>query len=259
LHWAAWEASDRGGRLTVCHAWVPEELDLLTEPPLLELARRHGAEIVQQGLQFVEPIQGRDGPEALLADGSPGQVLCERSGAVDMVVAGSRGHGRLAGLLLGSVAWKLAGHGQGRSVIIGGRGRPADDNPGPVVAGVDGSAASPAVLAFAAEGAALRQVPLLAVCAVTDAAAPMGRAHEMEAELTSLLADCEKEHLEVTMLRQVTGSPPRTALLEAGTEAQMLIVGARGRGGMPGMKVGSVTSALLHHAPCPVGIIHPSA
>ena len=38
--------------------------------------------------------------------------------------------------------------------------------------------------------------------------------------------------------------------------AQLLVVGARGRGRLHGMMLGSVSLAVLHHAPCPVGIIH---
>jgi nucleotide-binding universal stress UspA family protein len=36
----------------------------------------------------------------------------------------------------------------------------------------------------------------------------------------------------------------------------MLIVGCRGRGGVEGMSLGSVALAVLHHSPCPVGIVH---
>ena len=32
LHWAAWEAHDRGARLTICHAWTPEYLARLLSP-----------------------------------------------------------------------------------------------------------------------------------------------------------------------------------------------------------------------------------
>ena len=39
----------------------------------------------------------------------------------------------------------------------------------------------------------------------------------------------------------------------------MLVVGSGGRGGVKGMMLGSVSQALLHHAPCPVGVVHPPA
>ena len=255
LHWAAREASDRGTTLTVCHAWAPEDLALPIEPPLFDLARRQGEEIVQRGLVHAEPFAGPGGVQPLLAAGSPARVLCEHSGTVGMVVVGSRGHGRLAGLLLGSVAWKLAGYGQGRIVIVRGPVGRADGGPGPVVAAVDGSAVSHAVLEFAAEEAALRHVPVLAVCALADAQASLGGARQMEEEFTNLVTGWEKQHPAVTVMRQVSQGSPRTALLEAGAEAQMIIAGARGKGGVPSMTLGSAAAALLHYAPCPVGIV----
>jgi nucleotide-binding universal stress UspA family protein len=259
LHWAAREASDRGVALTVCHAWAPEDLALLIEPPLFDLAQRQGEEIIQRGVQHAEPFAGPGGVQSLLASGSPARVLCEHSAAASLVVVGSRGHGRLAGLLLGSVAWQLAGHAQGRIVIVRGPARRANSGPGPVVAGVDGSPASQAVLLFAAEEAALRHVPLLAVCALADAPGHLGGARQVEEEFTILLTRWEKQHPGLTVLRQVTQGPPRAALLEAAADAQMIIAGARGRGGIASMAVGSVAAALLHHAPCPVGIVGPGA
>jgi nucleotide-binding universal stress UspA family protein len=259
LHWAAREASDRGITLTVCHAWAPEDLALLIDPRLLDVARRQGEEIVDRGVQHAEPFAGPGGVDPMLAAGSPARVLCEHSGADTLVVVGSRGHSRLAGLLLGSVAWQLAGHGQGRVVIVREPVRRANDGPGPVVVGVDGSAASDATLLFAAEEAALRHVPVLAVCALCDTPGCLGGARQAEEEFSSLLTHWEKQHPGVTVLQQVSQGSPRAALLEAGAEAQMIIVGARGRGGVPSMTLGSVAAALVHYAPCPVGILREAA
>ncbi|MDJ0313540.1 universal stress protein [Arthrobacter sp. H35-D1] len=45
-------------------------------------------------------------------------------------------------------------------------------------------------------------------------------------------------------------------LIDAGNQAQMLIVGSRGHGGFKGMLLGSVSSACAAHAKCPVLVVH---
>jgi nucleotide-binding universal stress UspA family protein len=79
----------------------------------------------------------------------------------------------------------------------------------------------------------------------------------LEEDFSRLVTPQEKDHPEVTVLRQVMFGPPRTALLAAAAEAQMLVVGSRGLGGLDGMSLGSVAATLLHHSPCPVAVVHP--
>jgi nucleotide-binding universal stress UspA family protein len=110
---------------------------------------------------------------------------------------------------------------------------------------------------FAFEEAALRDVPVVALRALADAPGVPGGAREMEETFDQLMMAEEKEHPEVTVLRQVAVGTPRPALLTAAASAQMLVVGCRGRGGLKGMSLGSVAQAVLHHAPCPVGIVRP--
>ncbi len=45
-------------------------------------------------------------------------------------------------------------------------------------------------------------------------------------------------------------------LLDASQGATMLVVGSRGHGGFAGMLLGSVSSNVAEHAPCPVFIVH---
>ncbi|HLM88357.1 MAG TPA: universal stress protein, partial [Streptosporangiaceae bacterium] len=175
----------------------------------------------------------------------------------EMVVVGSRGHGKLPGLRLGSVSWQVAGHASGRVVIVGGRWRPVNEAPGPIVVGVDGSAASRAALTFAFEEAALRDVPLEALCALADAPGRLGAMRLIEDDFNQLMACEEKEHPDIAVVRNVVVGTPRSALLTAAGGSQMLIAGCRGRGGFEGMNLGSVAHAVLHYSPCPVGIVHP--
>jgi nucleotide-binding universal stress UspA family protein len=256
LRWAGREAWARGTVLTICLAWAPDDLALLGGQTH-DRNRQRGEEILARGVWLAGSVPDVSEVRTVVAEGPPAQVLCERSRTAEMVVVGSRGHGRLAGSLLGSVSWQVACHAQGRVVVVRGQWRPVNQYPGPVVVGVDGSPASQDALTFAFEEAALRDVPLIAVCALADAPGRIGGAARMEERFSSLMTDCEKEHPEVTVLRQVAFGAPRSALLTTAAEAQMLVVGSRGLGGLEGMSLGSVAAALLHHSPCPVGVVHP--
>lgn len=257
LRWAAREARARDTTLTVCLAWTPDHVELPTETGLCDLARQHGQEILTRGLPYAGSLLGPGRVRADLAGGPAARVLCERSRNADMVVVGSRGHSELPGLRLGSVSWQVAGHASGRVVVVRGPWRPANQPPGPVVAGVDGSPAGKAAITFAFEEAALRGVPLLAVCALTDAPGRLGEIRRIREDFEDLMTDGAKAHPEVSVWHRVLPGTPRAALLAAAAEAQLLVVGARGRGGFEEMSLGSIAHAVLQYAACPVAVVRP--
>lgn len=255
LSWAAREAAARGESLAVCYA---RQAGPASDAVGKVLAHRGGEQILAQGVRLAQGAGKGIKVEALLADGPAAGALCEHSGRADMVVVGSHGQGGgVPGTLLGSVSSQVAEYAEGRVVVERARWRAVGQYvPGPVVAGADGSVGSQAALRFAFEEAGLRAAPLLVVCALADCPARLGSEQQLQENVERLLDRLEKEHPEVTVLRQVTAGGPLNALLAAAHDAQMVVVGARGLGGVRGMRLGSVARGVLHHAPCPVGIVH---
>jgi nucleotide-binding universal stress UspA family protein len=261
--WAVREARSRGSPLTVCHAWALGYPAPPGEAAASEAARGSAERTLARGVRYAHEVGGSVEIRRLLAEGPAAAALCGRSGDAEMVVVGSRGGspglGGLAGLRLGSISLQVAAHARGRVVVVRGQWRVVPGHAhGPIVVGTEGSAASGAAVAFAFEEAALRGTSLLAVCALADAPGTLGGGSRIRRDFEQVIGRWEKEHPEVTVRRQVSDGSARSALLAAAGGAEMLMVGARGLGGIPGMKLGSVSQAVLYHAPCPVGVARPA-
>jgi nucleotide-binding universal stress UspA family protein len=210
-----------------------------------------------------------------LLRGYPVPVLISLSQAARLMVLGSRGLGGFSGLLAGSTAVALVGHGHCPVAVIHGpasEGAPPAGGPvgGPVVVGVDGSPASEAAIAMAFEEASLRNVDLVAVHTWLDFSSDYSYAYarqfmvdwkeiEIEAQelLAQRLAGWQEKYPDVTVKRVVTRDRPAHHLLERANQAQLLVVGSRGRGGMSGVLLGSTSQALIYHSPCPLLVVRP--
>ena len=109
LRWAAREAELRDCPLEVVYGWQvsteprPPGVDLGVAPPLEAYQRQAEARIVKVVTETLGP--GRVGRVSVQAvHRTPGRALIERSQDADLLVLGSKGRGRLAAWLLGSVS-----------------------------------------------------------------------------------------------------------------------------------------------------------
>jgi nucleotide-binding universal stress UspA family protein len=50
-----------------------------------------------------------------------------------------------------------------------------------------------------------------------------------------------------------------SAIINAAKDADLVVVGARGHGGFPGLDLGSAATQIITHAPCPVLVVRPKA
>jgi nucleotide-binding universal stress UspA family protein len=186
-------------------------------------------------------------------DGPPALVLQERSTDAGMLVLGSRGHGGFGGLLAGSTAVAVAAHAHCPVVIVrdGAAHGPAD----PVTVGVDASEPSLVALGFAAERAARRRVPLRVLHAWTPGPDAEAGVPDERAAVEEAVEPWRRTFPELDLTVDLVGGSPAATLIEASRSAQLVVVGSRGRGGLAGMLLGSVSQQVIQHAGCPVAVV----
>ena len=152
-------------------------------------------------------------------------------------------------------------------------------NASTVVVGVDGSAGSMEALHWALAEARLRKSPLRAVHAwmfgyvggtidgypslggSLDAYGSLGidpgDLHRAAEDLLDrALADAGADTEGVEIERQVVQGSAAEALMTAVDKNDLLVVGSRGHGGFAELLLGSVSQQCVHHAPCPVVVVH---
>ena len=131
-----------------------------------------------------------------------------------------------------------------------------------VLVGFDGSDHAESALQFGASEALRRKTTLTVVTAYTVPvpiypnmaslpSEPEDRARRKAAEATLEVAQEQlKDHSGEVILAAAEGNPTGT-LAELSKQAQLVVVGARGRGGFIGQLLGSVAAALPAHTHCP--------
>ncbi|WP_068278558.1 universal stress protein [Aldersonia kunmingensis] len=231
------------------------EDQLLAEGKTIVGAAAQLAQEVDRGLEISAEVSRQP----------PARVLVELSHEAQLVVIGESGAGRLGAI--GSTAVAVTSHAHAPVVVVrNARGSDLPPRTGPVVVGVDGSALSDHAIALAFDEASRRNAPLIALHTWSDIGLstakyagdsghltpPIDYEVIERAMLAERLAGWQEKYPDVNVERRVYADAPRDRLLELSDEAQLLVVGSRGRGGFRGLLLGSVSNALVAHARCPV-------
>ena len=137
---------------------------------------------------------------------------------------------------------------------------------GRVVVGFDGSEPSLAALRWAVDECRAKNEPLTIVSCwhlpaqPATAYEPMMSPDLFEGDAQATVAEAVKEVGEtghgLDIQTEVLMGLPSRCLLDLAEGARLVIVGSRGRGGVAGLFLGSVSQHLAEHAPCPVVIVH---
>ena len=148
-----------------------------------------------------------------------------------------------------------------------------------IVVGVDGSSSSKSAIRWAAHEARMRNVPLTLVHVVvtpswgptpwllSDAPLPVPAEQDpaleesgrkIIAEAIKVVEDSAEDGVLTEIKSELYFSVPVSTLVKLSKQAQMVVVGCRGQNTMSRVLLGSVSNGLLHHAHCPVVVIHDS-
>jgi nucleotide-binding universal stress UspA family protein len=139
-----------------------------------------------------------------------------------------------------------------------------------VVVGVDGSDGAKEALRWALAEARLRTAPLRIVHAWTYAymgATTGGYGYMGGFDSSSAIGpennDLQRaaEELVDRLIGEVVGDVKDVEIERQVIDvaaSDLLVVGSRGHGGFAGLLLGSVSQQCVHHAPCPVVVVHPA-
>jgi len=146
-----------------------------------------------------------------------------------------------------------------------------------IVVAVDGSAPSDAAIRWAAAEAAMRNAPLTLLHVIAPGLSPWGLGYSM-APLPHDYGELQREdgqrvlesarrvvaegiapgtHVEVSS--ELVVATPVPTLVDVTKDAKLIVVGSQGQGAWRRGLFGSVSTALVHHAHCPVAVIRDPA
>jgi nucleotide-binding universal stress UspA family protein len=139
-----------------------------------------------------------------------------------------------------------------------------------ILVGVDGSGHSQRALEWAMQEAAIRHVPLTVLTVheairgnysdmaiyPNDPARTEEARTAAQAETDKVLAGLDGSRPESVTVKAVHGFPVEE-LINAGKDADMIVLGSRGAGGFTRLMMGSVAGQVAQHAHCPVLLVPP--
>jgi nucleotide-binding universal stress UspA family protein len=270
LRWAAHEAARRGWPL---HVMTCAELPVAVEAGLIGTGALGGSAVdtivtdyeavnqraVNLARSFGLPIEVSG--ETVL--GAPAYALIGAAHADDVIAVGATSHpGRLTDVL-GSVATVITHRAHCPVIVVHGTDR-RDAVVGRIVVGVDGSDGSEAALDWSIDEAMRCDAELILVHGWTypyqgPRTGITEPRDDMRLDAMRTLEACAHHVREVAPALRchsiISEQSPAKAVIDAGKDADLVVVGSRGHGGFSALLLGSVSRTVLQHAPVPVAII----
>ena len=261
LRWAVGHGADRGADVTAIGAFhVPALMAAFTA--------KRGFGVDEIGLAAttghdvdvaIESVAGAgvDVHSAVL-EGQAQHVLVDASVDADLLVIGRTGSGELRHHLVGSVSQYCVTHSHAPVAVV--PNDAAATTTSSIVVGFDGSDhGADAVrwaLDFAGDRASVRVVAAIEVAPWIDEAATREQfGNEIDAEELRITDALDAIDPDGRAQRSIVMAGPRQALAEAQEQADLVVVGTRGRGLIAAGLLGSVSTWLLHDSALPVVVV----
>ncbi|HEY3530268.1 MAG TPA: universal stress protein [Nocardioides sp.] len=199
--------------------------------------------------------------ERVIDTGDPRNVLLELGSTASMTVVGTRGHGRVAGLLLGSVSGVLVRHAEGPLVVV----RHAPGSAEGILVASDGSDESKPVVEHAYREASWRQVPLTVVHCLWDGLIATSRwitlsttdpaGESARLRVAETLAGMAEKFPEVEANIQVTRGAIDACLVDLSARHELLVIGRPSRPRLVRLTLSGLTTPVVEHAHSPVLVV----
>ena len=268
VRWAVREATMRRLRIELLNVVAPSLISSTMAPndTITQGQETRAREIFGRARRIVDELSADNPPNVYseLAYAAVVPALVDASKNAQMVVVGHRGPEAFGRHMLGSVSSGLLHHAHCPVAVVHDPGLAEHEirDEAPILVGIDGSPASEGATALAFDEASYRGVPLIALHAWSDVGVfPIlgqdWRVYRDQGDevLGERLAGWQERYLDVQVHPRLVCDVPARWLIDESKNAQLVVVGSRGRGGYAGLQLGSVSSAVVQSADVPVIVV----
>jgi nucleotide-binding universal stress UspA family protein len=272
LRWASFEAGRRGAGLLALSCYsVPvygsPEGAVYPSTDDVDVFKEGASAIVADAMAAAAAIDSTIAVEGVTAMAPATVAISDEAKPGDEIVVGATGHSGVIDGLLGSVAMSVVHRSHVPVIVVPAHSAvAASSSMKKIVVGVDGSAPSLYALEWAYDEALVSGAELTAVHGWVypyhgeRPSASEARTHMQLDAMEELKTSVESLGARLTggsvhVQTRLTEMSPADALLEESKDADLVVVGSRGRGTVRSTLLGSVSRTIAQHATCPVAVI----